>query len=158
MLWADGWLEDCMPGVTWKTSELAILQKNPDLSAIDLSLLLDRTVGAIRLKRWSLGESFLRGRPRTHSETTHYFQTIDSPEKAYWLGVLWADGRRPLRVEDRVQQGPPMKREVNLSHWLKKGGLPNCVELAQFGNPEDWLKRHCFPSRLVCIPHNCVEE
>lgn len=42
----------------------------------------------------------------------HYFDNIDTPEKAYWLGFIWADG---------YAETPSGQRRVAIRHKGKDG-------------------------------------
>lgn len=71
----------------WSEEELDILKKNYPIGGVQkvIQLLPNRSHKAIlsmaakhKINQWSYNEN--------------YFEEINSPEKAYWLGFIWADG------------------------------------------------------------------
>ena len=71
----------------WSEEELGILKKNYPIGGVQkvIQLLPNRSHKAIlsmaakhKINQWSYNEN--------------YFEEINSPEKAYWLGFIWADG------------------------------------------------------------------
>jgi hypothetical protein len=60
---------------------------------------------------WSIGNVLKKNniisRVRKHSCNENYFEKIDSKEKAYWLGLLFADGyvRKRKQFEGKYKQG-----------------------------------------------------
>ena len=71
----------------WSEEEENILIENYASSTIDeiLQLLPNRSKKAIYSKAHSLGLKY-------HNYNKDYFNKIDTPEKAYWIGFLTADG------------------------------------------------------------------
>lgn len=84
----------------WSQKELNILrEKYPSHSVKDLSKVLKRSENAIYSKASQLSLShldfnrkFMRDKSRKYKIDHHYFDSIDSEEKAYFLGILFADG------------------------------------------------------------------
>lgn len=71
----------------WSEKELNILKENYPIGGVQkvIQLLPNRSHKAIlsmaakyKINQWNYNEN--------------YFEKIDSPEKAYWLGFIWADG------------------------------------------------------------------
>ncbi len=58
---------------------------------------------------------------RTHSINEHYFDKIDTQEKAYWLGFLWADG--------------------SISKTAKRASGPNRIRVTQKWDEREHLER-----------------
>lgn len=74
--------------VPWTDEEIDFLKKNyMEMSNFEISEILQRTECAIHLKGSRLG---MKKYPYTCDY--HYFDCIDTEEKAYWLGFLTADG------------------------------------------------------------------
>lgn len=71
----------------WSKDEIDYLLNHTDLSFKELSSKLGRTVSAIALKSSKLG---IKKSPYICNHS--YFEKIDSNEKAYWLGLIYADG------------------------------------------------------------------
>ena len=72
----------------WTDDEVAYVKENyMEMKTSDISKILNRTMSAIELKAKKLG---LKKYPYTCDY--HYFDEIDTEEKAYWLGFLTADG------------------------------------------------------------------
>lgn len=72
----------------WSDEELDFVRNNyMEMKTSDISQILSRTMNAIELKAARMG---LKKYPYTCNY--HYFDNIDTEEKAYWLGFLTADG------------------------------------------------------------------
>lgn len=72
----------------WTDDEINFVKENyMEMKTSDISQALNRTMSAIELKAKRLG---LKKYPYTCDY--HYFDEIDTEEKAYWLGFLTADG------------------------------------------------------------------
>ena len=72
----------------WTDDEISFVRENyMEMKTSDISKILNRTMNAIELKASRLG---LKKYPYTCDY--HYFDEIDTEEKAYWLGFLTADG------------------------------------------------------------------
>lgn len=72
----------------WSDDEISFVKENyMEMKTIDISQMLNRTASAIELKARKLG---LKKHPYTCDY--HYFDEINTEEKAYWLGFLTADG------------------------------------------------------------------
>ena len=72
----------------WTEDEIAFVKENyMEMKTADISKMLNRTMNSIELKASRLG---LKKYPYTCDY--HYFDKIDTEEKAYWLGFLTADG------------------------------------------------------------------
>lgn len=72
----------------WTDDEINFVKENyMEMKTADIAQMLSRTMSAIELKARKLG---LKKYPYTCNY--HYFDDINSEEKAYWLGFLSADG------------------------------------------------------------------
>ena len=72
----------------WTDNEVNFVKDNyMEMKTADISQILNRTMSAIELKAKRLG---LKKYPYTCDY--HYFDDVDTEEKAYWLGFLTADG------------------------------------------------------------------
>lgn len=73
----------------WSNEELEFLKNNYLVkSNSELAKILNRTVKAVQVK---LSKMDLR-RPDKYSYNKEFFKDINSAEKAYWLGFMYADG------------------------------------------------------------------
>lgn len=74
--------------IPWTSEEIQFLKNNYlEMKTREIALILNRTYNAVELKAHKLG---LKKYPYTCDY--HYFDLIDTEEKAYWLGFLAADG------------------------------------------------------------------
>lgn len=72
----------------WSKTDIEVLSNRYEIDgAKALSDMLGRSVDAITLKANRLGLNRKR-----HMQDDSFFDTIDTPEKAYWLGFIAADG------------------------------------------------------------------
>lgn len=79
---------DLFKNSPWTDDEIEFIKENyMEMKTSDISQMLSRTMSAIELKASKLG---LKKYPYTCDY--HYFDEIDTEEKAYWLGFLTADG------------------------------------------------------------------
>ena len=79
---------DLFKNSPWTDDEVEFIKENyMEMKTSDISQKLSRTMSAIELKASKLG---LKKYPYTCDY--HFFDEIDTEEKAYWLGFLTADG------------------------------------------------------------------
>lgn len=79
---------DLFKNSPWTDDEIKFVKENyMEMKTSDISQMLSRTMSAIELKAKKLG---LKKYPYTCDY--HYFDEINTEEKAYWLGFLTADG------------------------------------------------------------------
>lgn len=72
----------------WKQEDIDFVKTYyNDMSTKDIARILNRTVNAVQLKAERLG---LKKSP--YSCNHRFFQNIDTEDKAYWLGFIYADG------------------------------------------------------------------
>lgn len=72
----------------WTDDEINFVKENyMEMKTSEISKILNRTMNAIELKSSKMG---LKKSP--YSCDYYYFETIDTEEKAYWLGFLTSDG------------------------------------------------------------------
>lgn len=72
----------------WENSEIEYIKSNyKDMSYRDMSIKIGRTENAVKLKISKLG--LIKSK---YIYDKNYFKTIDSEDKAYWLGFIYADG------------------------------------------------------------------
>ena len=77
-----------MPINKWSNEEINILKElYPKLGAHETAVILNRSDNAVTVKATRLGIKAYH-----HTVKTNYFDTIDTADKAYWLGFITADG------------------------------------------------------------------
>lgn len=82
----------------WTDEELNFLKENFDkMNYHELSKALNRTLNSVTLKANRIG---LKLKKETHYEKD-FFKEIDTEEKAYWLGFIYADGYVSVSEKDR---------------------------------------------------------
>ena len=80
----------------WTNDEIIFLKENyKTMTYKQMSEQLNRTKSAIDLKINRLG---LKKDKYTYNHD--YFENIDSPQKAYWLGFIYADGG--VAIDDKT--------------------------------------------------------
>lgn len=114
-----------MQGKKWTVREEEQLVKLfPEVAVTDLCRILEKSRAAIqckahrlylvsnsaKLERANEQRALHGGRPRVRKVDESYFAAIDTAEKAYWLGFLWADGTVA------VKSGAYWAVKLNLSH------------------------------------------
>ena len=99
----------------WSESEILYLKNNYlDKTISELSDYLGRSVNAIHLKASRLGFK----KSKYHYDKS-FFKVIDSEEKAYWLGFMYADGYVIEKRENRNWEAGIQLRKSDYKH-LKK--------------------------------------
>lgn len=79
---------DLFKKTPWSEDELEFVKRNyMEMKTRDIAMQLNRTMNSIELKAARMG---MKKYPYTCDY--HYFDEIDTEEKAYWLGFLTADG------------------------------------------------------------------
>lgn len=120
--------------ITWTEEELDFLNNNyMSLSRNDIARILNKKKSSIDSKMKTLG--LKRGKIRVYSLNEKYFENIDSEEKAYWLGFLYADG---CVIDKKLKNGNNNGKKLKIS--LKR---------SDFGHLEKFNKSICsnYPIR-----------
>lgn len=145
--------------VDWSDSEVELLKEKYYLTPNrKLSILLNKNINAVENKAFKLG---LKKKKYRVDDT--FFETIDTEEKAYWLGFLYADGCvRDFGSKVNVTVGLGKKDESHLEKFRKSigGDMPiahykdsltgvynpkitvNCSKLGR-----DLIKHGCIPNK-----------
>lgn len=145
--------------VNWTGSEIELLKKKYYLTPNkELSILLNKSMNAIENKAFNLG---LKKKKYKVDET--FFENIDTEEKAYWLGFLYADGCvRDFGNKVNITIGLGKKDELHLEKFRRSvgGDMPiahykdsltgvynpkitvNCSKLGR-----DLIKHGCIPNK-----------
>ncbi len=90
--------ENAYQKTKWTDEEIRFLKKNARKKTLkEISNILDRgSTSAVCQKARNLGITCQKGPRdrggRKHDVNHNFFDQINTPRKAYWLGVLWADG------------------------------------------------------------------
>ena len=73
----------------WTSEEIDFLKENYETtSKVDIANKLNRTPTAIKVKANKLGLK----KPEKYYYNHDFFENINTEEKAYWLGFIYADG------------------------------------------------------------------
>lgn len=104
-----------MNGKTWTEEEKVLLsQLFPHMGVKEISVIMNRTIASVNNTSYSLklkkDKSYKQHKKIYHSLNHDYFHDIDRPDKAYWLGWLWADGNVH---EDKKRNSYVIKLKLN---------------------------------------------
>jgi len=133
---------------------------------------------------WSIGnvlkKNNIKSRIRKHNCDENYFEKIDSKEKAYWLGLLFADGyvRKRKQFNGKHRQGGnvgislkngdeyllekfilDLKSTYKLTKQIKGNFLSYKLEINSSKMADDLIKLGCFLNKsLILLPPNLSDE
>jgi hypothetical protein len=133
---------------------------------------------------WSIGnvlrKNNIKSRIRKHNCNEDYFEKIDSNEKAYWLGLLFADGyvRKRKQFNGKHKQGGivgislkngdeylleklimDLDSTYKLTKQIKDGFLSYKLEINSSKMANDLIKLGCVPNKsLILLPPNLTDE
>lgn len=97
----------------WTKEEVDFLLKNyENMSYPKISKILNRTLKSVEAKARKLNLS-----KEKYSYDKDYFQDIDTEDKAYWLGFLYADGY--VRYENKIETNKPSNYEFGIQLAIK---------------------------------------
>ena len=99
-------------------------------------------------------------RKEVHKANFNYFDKIDSPDKAYWLGFIWADGY--IAKRERKQPSGRVRIEYNLKLALQESDASHiqkfldCIESdypvhfykSKGFDRENWIEARAFITNL----------
>jgi hypothetical protein len=133
---------------------------------------------------WSIGnvlkKNNIKSRIRKHNCNENYFEKINSNEKAYWLGLLFADGyvRKRKQSNGRHKQGGivgislkngdeyllekliiDLESTYKLRKQIKDGFLSYKLEVNSSKMVDDLINLGCIPNKsLKLLPPNLTDE
>lgn len=114
-----------MSRIDWSDKQLEYLINNyKNTSRINMSKHLNMKKASIDSKMRSL--NLKRGTVRKYSVNEHYFEKINTEEKAYWLGFLYADG---CVLDNKTKLGVSNGKKLKLS--LKEEDLEHLKKFNQ---------------------------
>lgn len=98
----------------WTTQDLEYLKQNYDtMTQQEIANHLNRTRTAVNLKASRLGLK------KGFEYNRHFFNNIDTEEKAYWLGFIWADGC--IHINPKTNSGElSIELQISDKSHLKK--------------------------------------
>lgn len=102
----------------WTQEEIEYLKNNYKLPYKDLIKKLNRTRGAIQIKLKRLGYTKNKYELTKRNFNKSFFHVIDSEEKAYWLGFIFADGC--IYVQDENSKQLKITLQLSDKNFLKK--------------------------------------
>lgn len=93
----------------WKLEEVQYLKDNYGvITSSEIGLYLEKSAKAVQLKAMKMGIKV----EKKYSFNENYFEEINSHDKAYWLGFIYADGYVVYKEETRnYELGITLKRE-----------------------------------------------
>lgn len=101
---------------TWSKEDLDFLRENYNkYSSKEIGEMLNRTRCAVQLKINKIGLK----REDKYFYNENFFENIDSEEKAYWLGFIYADGYIQIDKEKRIKK-LGMELQIGDIEHLKK--------------------------------------
>lgn len=144
----------------WSNEEIEFLKNNYDkYTAKELGDVLGRTKNAVALKLNKLGINVSK-----YNYNKHFFDIIDTEQKAYWLGFMYADGYVAYSTERRVYEASIELKASDYEHLMKFNKSLNGNVEVHFRERERWDKLHniChirFHSKELVeglIKHGCI--
>jgi hypothetical protein len=136
------------------------------------------------ISTWSVGnvlkKNNIKSRIRRHNCNENYFEKIDSCEKAYWLGLLFADGyvRKRKQFNGKHKQGGVVgislkngdeyllekliidfESTYRLTKQIKNNFLSYKLEVNSSKMTDDLINLGCVPNKsLKLLPPNLTDE
>jgi intein/homing endonuclease len=145
----------------WEDSEIQFLKDNyMNYTNSELSKIMDRTKTAIDLKINRLGLKKTK-----YSYNHNYFENIDTEEKAYWLGFIYADGCVSIGKNNSCELCIKLQR-ADKEHLKKfNKALNGNVEVKDaiehaFGKDYEQSHIRFYSQKLVAdlIKHGCFQD
>jgi len=132
------------------------IKKYKTITEIAKEIGIHRVTLSRKLKEWKISKSALHF-------NEHFFETIDSENKAYWLGFIMADGCVSLTYKPKLVIKIAHKDYCHLQKWHK--ALESCHNINVFESGiqsqhysekmcNDLIKLGCTPrkSNTLCFP------
>jgi hypothetical protein len=153
---------------------------NDYLSGLSYNLLSEK----YNICTWSIGnvlkKNNIKSRIRKHKCNEDYFEKIDSNEKAYWLGLLFADGyvRKRKQLNGKHKQGGvvgislksgdeyllekliiDLESTYKLTKQIKNNFSSYKLEVNSSKMTDDLINLGCVPNKsLKLLPPNLTDE
>ena len=150
-------------GFDWDEYSLSFLKENYyDMPNKEIAIKLNKTIDTIENKAFNLGL-----KKKRYSINKNYFSNIDTEEKAYWLGFLYADGCvRELKGKANVTIGLNPKDKEHLEKFKKC--LDSDSPIRQYDHPKGLYSTsvitiNCTKMaydliKLGCVPNKTYEK
>lgn len=152
----------------WSESNLIFLKENYSTTPNkDIAKKIDKTINTIENKAFSLGL-----KKKRYSLDKDYFEVVDTEEKAYWLGFIYADGcvRRlegkanvaiglhPKDENHLVKFRECIKSDIPISRYKHSKGLyeTSKITINSTKMAYDLIKLGCVPNKTykkISIPN-----
>ena len=140
----------------WTVEEVEYLTLNYNkIPSNEIMTYLDRGKGSIRAKAMKLG---LTEKGNRYTFNSHYFDVIDTDEKAYWLGFLWSDGyvcKRNRNGNDAYELNVRLM-ESDSSHLEKlKKCLDSSHEIKFVKGHSRFIENYTYSKLYISNKHLC---
>lgn len=150
----------------WSKQELEFLKKKYSvMTQKEIAKILKRTRTAINIKASKLGLK------KRYEYNENYFESIDSEDKAYWLGFIWADGSITHKPDEHRYELSIELQASDASHLRKfnkslNGNLPVSIRerVSSFEKYPDkiyntsLIRIHSKKMVEDLIKLNCIED
>ena len=140
----------------WTVEEVEYLTLNYNkIPSNEIMTYLDRGKGSIRAKAMKLG---LTEKGNRYTFNSHYFDVIDTDEKAYWLGFLWSDGYvcKRNRNGNDVYELNVRLMESDSSHLEKlKKCLDSSHEIKFVKGHSGFIENYTYSKLYISNKHLC---
>jgi intein/homing endonuclease len=122
----------------WSNEEIEFLKDNyENYTAKELGDKIGRTKNAVALKLNRLGINVSK-----YNYNKHFFDTVDTEEKAYWLGFMYADGYVSYSIENRNYEASIELKASDYEHLMKFNKSLNGNVQVSYRERERWNKIH----------------
>ena len=132
--------------IIWTDDELDFLKNNyMTLSRVEMAKKLNKKKSSIDSKMKTL--NLKRGKVRKYSVNEKFFEVIDTEEKAYWLGFIFADG---CVLDRKLPNGNKNGKKLKIS--LKRSDKKHLEKLNECINSDYPIKNKVSKIKQVEYP------
>lgn len=149
--------------ISWsKEEEQFLIDNHENMSRKEMALALNRTETAIDVRMSRLGLCGMK-----YNYNRDFFEVIDTEEKAYWLGFIFADGcvcinnSRTNAAEVSIQLQESDAEHLRKFNKSLGGNIPvTFKDLDTFNKPRKICSIRCYSFKMSqdLISHGCTER